>query len=41
MLLEACQPEIIFTHIMIQKYGGVQAVEVIKMHFIIVVFRPV
>lgn len=31
----------IFSHIMIQKYDDVQTVEVIKMHFITVVFRPV
>lgn len=31
----------IFSHIMIQKYVDVQTVEVIKMHFITVVFRPV
>ena len=41
MLLDACRPEIILNQIMIQKYEGVQAVEVIKIHFLIVVFRLV
>lgn len=41
MLLESCWIEMIFNHIMIHIYFEVYTVEVIGMHFIIVVFRPV